>query len=489
MKLDIGSTRLTDRSCYMLAAILREAAAAILCAMLFFSCASVPKGGYSEKAFDKAYSLGNYDDCAQMCMERSGDGERIDYVLDAAMLHHAAGNYDASREAFEISEKRIDEAFTQSITRGVGATLFNDNIKEYPGNIYEYLMVNAFNSLNYYDAGDLEGAMVEIRKLDVKNKEYMNKYGEIALSDAKGEDDGSTSSSLSQAGVSMGDIMSRSPRKPTDADVYRDSALVRYLSLVFRTMYGDTAGNNEIDARYLAAMNSDFATVREDELYISDGMGRLDVLAMTGKIAAREAAYIQFPLGMLAILAPNLLAAVGDPTLFNLTFGFPRYVSEEESVVPVEVTVTGADGAVAGTIEMKKLESFDEAVRMDVAVKARRAYIRSIYRSTSKKVALIASSEASLVAAQASDNDLAVLIAQISAATAIRGALAALDKSEVPDTRQCCHLPKSAWAGGVNVAPGTYTVTVKYSNGAVASRENVVIRRAKTTLVEEVCIK
>lgn len=474
-----------------------------VCAFLL-SCASAPKDGYAAKSFDKAYSEGKYEDCAKMRIE--ADDERIDYVLDAAMLYHAAGNWDASRSAFEAGEKRIDEAFTKSITRTAAATLFNDNIKEYPGNIYEYLMLNAFNSLNYYNQGDLEGAMVEIRKLDVKNKEYVNQYGETALIDPSGDDSGLTSSSLAKAGVNMSEIMSRSPKKPTEEDIYRDSALVRYLGLVFRTMYGDNAGNNEIDGRYLAALNSDFANAVSDELSIPSGMGRLDVLAMTGKIAEREAAYNTFPLGLLAGLAPHLLLAVGDPSLFNLTFGFPRYVSEAESVIPISVIVKSqnvagenangesGEGGNAGenesesSIDIKKLESFDEAVRKDVAVKARRAYIRSIYRSASKKITTIASSEASLAAAE-NGSDLAYLIAQATAATAIRGALAALDKSEVPDTRQCKYFPKSAYAGGVNVPPGTYNVIIKYSNGTVQTKEGVAVQRGKITLVEEVCVK
>lgn len=458
--------------------------AAAFCTFLA-SCASAPSDdGYAGKAFDKAYRDGKYGECANMRLKQ--DGERVDYVLDAAMLHHAAGDWDASIKCCEKAEARIDETFTRSITRGVASTLFNDNISEYPGNIYEYLMVNAFNALNYYNKGDLEGAMVEIRKLDIKNKEYVNKYGEIALTDDDSSDDGLTSSALSRAGVNMSDILSRSPKKPTADDIYKDSALVRYLSMLFRTMYGDNTGNNELDGRFLAALNGDFAEVLQDELNIPAASGRLDVLAMTGRIAAREAAYTEFPLGLLAVLAPNLLSCVGDPSLFNLTFGFPRYVPEEEDVVPVEVAITGAEGGVA--IEMKKLESFDEAVRKDVAVKARRAYIRSIYRSTAKKVATIASSEAGLVAAN-QEGGYVALVAQVTAATAIRGALAALDKSEVPDTRQCTHLPKSAWAGGVNVAPGTYTVTVKYSNGTVKEKKDITVRRGKTTLVEEVCVK
>lgn len=473
------------RAEFLRSGVSRGGPLAVVFCVLFASCASAPKdGSYAGKAFDKAYAAGKYGDCAKMCLAQ--DGERIDYVLDAAMLHHEAGNWDASRKCLEKAETRIDEAFTKSITRGVASTLFNDNIKEYPGNIYEYLMVNVFNALNYYNKGDLEGAMVEVRKLEVKNKEYVNKYGEVALTDDDENDDGLTGSALSRAGVSMSDILARSPKKPTEEDVYKDSALVRYLSMVLRTMYGDNTGNNELDGRFLTALNGDFAETVQDELNIPDGSGRVDVLAMTGKIASREAAYTEFPLGLLSILAPNLLSCVGDPALFNLTFGYPRYVPEEEDVVPEQVEIAGENTSVL--FEMRKLESFDEAVRKDVAVKARRAYIRSIYRSTAKKVTTIASSEAGLVAAN-QEGGYTALAAQLTAATAIRVALAALDKSEVPDTRQCAYLPKSAWAGGLDVPPGTYTIKVKYNNGIIKESHDVIVRRGKTTLVEEVCVK
>lgn len=455
------------------------------CTLFIVSCASSPD---DDKAFNKAYDAGDYAKCAKL-REKSDKGKgRIDYMLDVAMLEHNAGDWEASSKYCELTEKRIDEAFTKSITRSVGSTLLNDNIAEYTGNIYEYLMVNAFNSLNYYNRGDVEGAMVEIRKLDVKNKEYVNQYGEVALADDDASDNGETSSALSTAGVDMRNVLSQSPQKPTEEDVYKDSALVRYLGVVFRNMYGDMSGNDEVDGKYLAALNSDFDGAWRDEVSTPRGWGRVDVLSMTGKIAAREADYKVFPLGLLSVLAPNLLAAVGDPTLFNLTFGFPRYVPREENIVPLEVTLSNAEGEAVSTFTLKKLEDFDEAVRKDVTVKARRAYIRSIYRSTAKKVTTIATSEAALVAAN-NGGEMASLIANITAATAIRGSLAALDKSETPDIRQCTHLPRSAWAGGVYVMPGTYIMTIKYSNGAVRVKDGILVRRDKTTLVETICVK
>ena len=65
----------------------------------------------------------------------------------------------------------MEQTRTKSISQAAGATVLNENITEYNGNIYEYLLINAFNSLNYYNLGNLEEALVEIRKIENKQNE------------------------------------------------------------------------------------------------------------------------------------------------------------------------------------------------------------------------------------------------------------------------------------------------------------------------------
>lgn len=483
----------------------------ILFVSFFVGCATTGKAPkkvkYNEKKFNAAYEEGDYKTCVAMIKNRNKKADNILYMLDAAILEHMDENFSDSQDDLNDTVRAIDDAFTKSVSREAGAAVFNDNISEYSGNIYEYLFVNAFNALNYYNQDNLEEALVEIRQLDVKNREYVSKYGEVALMagdenlSAKVENDeniSDTSSALEMVGVDKSEILSQAPKKPTEADVYRDSAFVRYLAFMMRSMYDDV--NNEVDGKFLSALNPDFSSTVENVMNIPYGKGRLDVLSLAGKIANRQEGEVVFPLALLSGLAPMLLMNViytgGSIDLFNLHFKFPVFVPEKVVVYPEKIFAVNEETGERDEINFMVLENFDEAVRKDVAVVGRKAYLRSVTRSTIKKVSAIVAGETALQVANREanrdDDNMAAAIAALAvniAAKTARFGLEALDKSEKPDLRQCSYFPKVAFAGGVSLKPGKYTVTVEYNNGKKDVFEEVEVKAGKIKMLESICIK
>ena len=193
-------------------------AAGTLCA--FLSCAGGP-GVYAK--IDENVRTGSYHHALASLDNEKGSARKIIYTsknrillfLDRGMIKHYAGMYTESSRDLETAERLIEEAFTKSITQEIGSYLANDNVKDYSGEDYEDLYINVFNSLNYYHNNDLEGALVEIRRLNEKLLHLSDKYERAK-----------TKVLDSNQQVDPGQL-------PIEASRFSNSALARYLGILF----------------------------------------------------------------------------------------------------------------------------------------------------------------------------------------------------------------------------------------------------------------
>jgi hypothetical protein len=71
----------------------------------------------------------------------------------------------------------------------------------------------------------------------------------------------------------------------------------------------------------------------------------------------------------------------------------------------------------------------------------------------------------------------------------LKGAQAAVDASEVPDTRGARYLPDKAYAAGFNVEPGPHDVAVAFSDGTLREFKQVECRAGRLNLLEAVNLK
>ena len=444
---------------------------------------------YNQKKFDAAFEKKNYSTCIAMLHDKNKDGKDIRDNLDEAMLCYMLNDYESSSEIFELTDSLMQEAFTKSISKTMGATLFNDNIAEYPGNVYEYLFVNSFNALNYIHMGDLENALVELNKAAVKENEYLSKYGDFALADAVSSDEKSEmEKSAGKLGLNLSEYKADSPKKPTMADLYRDSAFLRYLSLVLYSAAGNRS-SVEVDAKVLATLGSNI-NVSED-VNIPAGKGRLGVLALSGLIGRRHEAKFETP----QVLPFYVPIDGAKPILFKLKFVWPEYSGQDPQITDIEIELkdVGKKSAVV-------IEDFDEALAKDVRLKANRAFNRSMIRSISKKTAGLASAQATLISARKIADEAKGSIAGVAAeATYVAAwhtaeyAVDQLDKTEFADLRQGFYLPRSVSAAGFTVDPGTYSGKVTFYKDKTKVGEqsfsNVTVSANRPTLVVTSCFK
>lgn len=532
--------------------IISVVAAALLCtafSVSMVSCASTKgaEGTKKEKKAKKAkvtnadflnmMNDGDYAACISYLEEKNAKKEGDDIIRDAfdiAMMKHWLKDYDASLTLLNSTNEKMKAAVTKSITQGFGAAVANENIADYAGTPYEYIYINLFNALNYYGKGDVEGAGVEIRQLNDKQKEYLVKYGEWVS--GSGDKDEGAEGGDEKAGkayemlkLNPTEFNSKRPAKPTNADIFRDSAAARYLSMLFYMMDKD-AENAALDAKTLNAINGSFDTA--SELSIASGKGRLDVLAFANLIGRRgESRKIFGPVGPIFITTTT---KDGKPVTmavppFDLEFAYPVYPAPTENQIKAEILDRYADMVVAadssknlpetilkpgkteavpqapsaittvkvvladGTEKtLSLLEDFSYAVQQDVNTKARKAYNRAIPRSIIKKAAAVTAGSVALTAVtpQPGQPVNPVSLKLYHAAFAkLSAAVDAIDMTETADIRQVYALPGQAYAAGFELEPGSYSGKVQYlaADGSVVEEvpfENVTVKAGVPVLVE-----
>ncbi|MDH4034784.1 MAG: hypothetical protein OEV80_13405, partial [candidate division Zixibacteria bacterium] len=134
---------------------------------------------------DAELRSGNIDSARQLLETARESGkyahkDRFLYFVDAGMLAHYAGDYQASNEKLTVAERAAEELFTKSVSRAAASLLLNDNILEYSGEDYEVLYTNLIMALNYAALRQFEDAFVEIRRANLKLEQLEQKYGDAA---------------------------------------------------------------------------------------------------------------------------------------------------------------------------------------------------------------------------------------------------------------------------------------------------------------------
>ncbi|GHV28261.1 hypothetical protein AGMMS4952_11480 [Spirochaetia bacterium] len=251
----------------------------ILCP-LFFSCAS----GNPYVRVDNLAHKGEYGD-GIAAIERDKKNlyrnkDAVLYYLDAGMLNHYAQEYRRSTELLQAGERAIEAAYTKSITMEIGTYLLNDTTREYAGEDYEDIYSNAFNALNYYHENDLEGAMVEIRRMNDKLRFLSTKYGIIVDNMQK---------------KALEESTTIPPDPAAGKNTFTDSALARYLGMLFYRGNGnDDDARIERDALKIAFANAPrvypypVPTSLEGEFPVPAGKARFNVIGWSGFAPVKE---------------------------------------------------------------------------------------------------------------------------------------------------------------------------------------------------------
>jgi hypothetical protein len=443
-----------------------------LLVFLFFSCATKSE---AYRDIDQAVGKNEFD-MAVEALRKGQEGRRpiypeknaISLFLDKGLLEHYAGNYAVSSQDLQEAERLIQEAFTKSITADLASYLANDNTRDYPGEDFEDIYINVFNALNYYNRGNIDGALVEIRKLTTSSGklDMLSRKYENARRDAGNR----AAETLRGFGMSVNDAMPKG--KPVD---FSNSALARYLSGLFYLSDGNTDGARiefeQVKAAFASNAKVYYHLIPKSAVDIQtvpSGKARLNIIGFAGLSPVKEE-------GKFPAFFPFIYPILRQPV-----FKLPKFVKRPSAINRIEVVVEGWN-----KFDLELLEDMGAVIEETYNARFSHVFFKTFIRLLSKYAA--ADVAANIARDRGGD------FAELAALSAAIAGKAAADASEGADIRMSRYIPNKAYIGGINLDPGTYTITINYYSGsrivAKDERRDVVVRTNTPNLIETISLK
>jgi hypothetical protein len=406
--------------------------------------------------------------------------------LDKGLLEHYGGKYAASYKDLLEAERRIEEAYTKSVSQDIASYVANDNTKDYAGEDYEDIYVNIFNALNAYHLKNGQ-ALALINDLSAAGGELQ------VLADKYSGDVSKMKQFLEGALKASGTVFSIGTIQwPESAKItFTNSALARYLAAVFCL-----ADGNVVNARdNLFELQNAFSTPAYKGLAVpaavkvSGGRGDeegplLDILP-GGKAAGKGQLNVLAFAGLSPVKVEQvdeaLLPFLQYPDLKVASVKTPRLQQRPSAIKGVSVSVQGG-----GTFKLDLLEDMGAVWTDTFKGKQSSVYLKTFTRVLAKYIVADVAANAAVKAAR--DKGSPEMMALGAGKGVAMAAKKALDASEAADIRSGRYLPSKAYVGAVNLDPGTYTVTINYQGGT-SSTQTVEIKRGAISLVEAVCLK
>lgn len=98
--------------------------------------------------------------------------DQLVYLLDYATALQVAGNFTESNKYFIQADKFADIQDYTSLSLETGSFLTGEEMVQYKGEDFEVILINAMTAINYLNLGDLDNAMVEVRRLNEKLRRF-----------------------------------------------------------------------------------------------------------------------------------------------------------------------------------------------------------------------------------------------------------------------------------------------------------------------------
>jgi len=141
------------------------AAFALLLVLLTGACSTYHKRSVEIK---RSFTDSDFEQALERVDAIDRGTSELLYLYEKGLILHYNNQYAESNEVFERAELLLEELYTKSVTRELAALAVSDNIAKYRGTSYEAILVNYYKILNYLLLGDLEGALVECRRVNRK---------------------------------------------------------------------------------------------------------------------------------------------------------------------------------------------------------------------------------------------------------------------------------------------------------------------------------
>ena len=129
-------------------------------------------------AFQDAVSKGEFEQAEKLLQKdkkQARDKNKILYYLNQGYVEFMLGHYEKSTQAFEIAEQLTEDQQRNLLTEAA-VLISNPEIRPYRPEDFEVIMINFYKALNYLQLNNMEDALVEVRKINIRLQQLNDKY-------------------------------------------------------------------------------------------------------------------------------------------------------------------------------------------------------------------------------------------------------------------------------------------------------------------------
>ncbi len=94
--------------------------------------------------------------------------DQLMYMLDYATALQMADRNAESAKAFTAAERVADLKDYHSISKVASSLVLSEEMVQYKGDDFEKVLINGMNAMNFLSLGELDGALVEVRRVNEK---------------------------------------------------------------------------------------------------------------------------------------------------------------------------------------------------------------------------------------------------------------------------------------------------------------------------------
>lgn len=128
--------------------------------------------------YQTAISKGDFEQAEHILQKDKSlrkDKNKILYQLNQGYIQFMLGNRVESNQAFEAAETLIDDQLKNPLTEAA-VLISNPEIRPYKPENFEVVMINFYKTMNYLNMDNMEAALVEVRKINIKLNKLNDKY-------------------------------------------------------------------------------------------------------------------------------------------------------------------------------------------------------------------------------------------------------------------------------------------------------------------------
>ena len=128
--------------------------------------------------YQEAVAGGNFESAKQILEKdkmQARQKNQILYYLNLGYVDFMLGNYTESNRSFELAENLIEDQ-QKNVLVEAAVLISNPEARPYRPEDFEVIMINFYKAMNYLQMENTEGALVEVRKINIKLNALNDKY-------------------------------------------------------------------------------------------------------------------------------------------------------------------------------------------------------------------------------------------------------------------------------------------------------------------------